>query len=67
MGFRKRSPKPVRPDPTDREKARGAREYNARVHDRLADRLEQAGDAAGAAMARAAATEARQPPPRGQR
>jgi hypothetical protein len=65
MGFLKRARKPVRKDPAEREKAGGAREYNARVHDRNAERLEVAGDAEGAAAARAAAEEARRPPGRG--
>jgi hypothetical protein len=64
MGLLKRTPKPVRQTPADREKAGGAREYNARVLDRRAERLELQGDAEGAAEARAAAAEARQPPPR---
>jgi hypothetical protein len=67
LGFLKRTPKPVRKDPTDREKSRGAREYDARVHERRAERLELAGDGEGAAAARAAAAEARVPPPRGSR
>jgi hypothetical protein len=67
MGFLKRTPKPVRQSSADREKAGGAREYNARVLERRAERLELEGDAEGAAAARAAAAEARQPPPRGGR
>ncbi len=63
MGLFKRSTqKPARKDPADREKSRGAREYNARVHDRNADRLERAGDEEGAAAARDAAEAERQPP-----
>jgi hypothetical protein len=65
MGFLKRTPKPVRKDPADREKATGAREYDARVLDRRAERLELAGDAEGAAAARAAAEQARRTRPRG--
>lgn len=65
MAFLKRTPKPTRKDPADRQKASGAREYNARVHERAAERLAQAGDAEGAALERAAADEARRPPPRG--
>jgi hypothetical protein len=65
MRFLKRPPKPTRKDPADREKATGAREYDARVHERTAARLELAGDAEGAAAERAAAEEARRPPPRG--
>ena len=64
MSFLKRIPKPARKDPADREKAGGAREYNARVLERDAERLERAGDAEGAAAARAAADEARKPPTR---
>ena len=65
MGFFKRSTsKPARKDPADREKSRGAREYNARVHERNAERLELAGDAEGAAAARDAAEAERQPPSR---
>lgn len=65
MGFLKRAAKPIRKDPADQDKAAGAREYNARVHERNADRLASAGDAQGAAAARAAADEARKPPARG--
>ena len=64
MGFLKRVTKPARRDPADREKASGAREYNARVLERQAERLEAAGDAEGAVAARAAAEEARRVPPR---
>ena len=67
MSFLKRTAKKARKDPADREKARGAREYNARVHERRAERLEQEGDAEGAAAARAAAVEARQPPSQARR
>jgi hypothetical protein len=65
MGLFKRTPKSVRRDPAEREKESGAREYNARVLDRQAERLELAGDAEGAAAARAAAEQARQAPSRG--
>jgi hypothetical protein len=61
MRFPKRSPKAVRPNPADREKTKGAREYDARVHERRAERLDLAGDAEGAAAARAAAADARRP------
>lgn len=64
MRLPKRISKSARRDPADREKETGAREYNARVLDRSAERLEQAGDADGAAAARAAAAEARRPPGR---
>jgi hypothetical protein len=67
MRFLKRTSKLARKDPADREKSSGAREYDARVLDRTADRLELAGDAEGAAAARAAAKEAREPPVRGRR
>jgi hypothetical protein len=67
MGFLRRSTKPVRKDPADREKSAGAREYVARMHERSAERLERAGDADGADAERAAATEARRAPPRGRR
>jgi hypothetical protein len=59
MRLLKRRPKSVRTDPADREKARGAREYNARVLERCAERLEIAGDERAAA-ARMAAEQARQ-------
>jgi hypothetical protein len=59
-----KSRKVVRKDPADREKAAGAREYVARVHDRSAERLDQAGDAEGADAERAAAEEARRAPRR---
>jgi hypothetical protein len=61
MRFLKRTQRPFPQDPADREKARGAREYDARVHERRAERLELAGDTEGAAVARAAAAEARRP------
>lgn len=64
MGFLKRVPKPARRDPADREKSQGAREYNARVHERTAERLDAAGDAEGAAAARVAAEDARRQPGR---
>jgi len=59
MRFLNRRPKSVRMDPADREKANGAREYNARVLERRAERLEIAGDE-HAAAARMAADQARQ-------
>jgi hypothetical protein len=65
MSFLKRTPKPVRKDPADREKATGAREYDARVLERRAERLELAGDSEGAAAARAAAEQTRRTRPRG--
>ena len=42
----------ARKDPADREKQAGAREYEAQRHDRQAARLEELGDAAGAAAER---------------
>jgi hypothetical protein len=67
MRFLRSRTKPVRRDPADREKSAGAREYLARLHERSAERLEQAGDAKGADAERAAATEARRTPPPGGR
>jgi len=67
MGFLRPRGKTARKDPADREKSAGAREYQARVHDRNAERLEQAGDVDGAAAERAAAADARRAPPRGGR
>jgi hypothetical protein len=61
MSFLKRTPKAARKDPADAEKSAGAREYLARLHDRTAERLASAGDAAGAEVERAAAEEARRP------
>jgi len=67
MGLFKKTPKPARASPADREKNAGAREYVARIHDRNAERLAGAGDAEGAEAERAAAAEARRTPPRGRR
>jgi hypothetical protein len=67
MGLFRKTPKPARTSPADREKNAGAREYLARVHDRNAERLANAGDAEGAETERAAAAEARRTPPRGGR
>jgi hypothetical protein len=53
-----------RRDPADRGKQAGAREYEARHHDRRAATLEQSGDAAGAAAERDLASDARNPPPK---
>jgi hypothetical protein len=64
--FGKKEPKPPnKPDPRDREKRAGAREYEARRQDRLAERLEGEGDVEGARTAREAAEEERRPPKRG--
>jgi hypothetical protein len=60
MRFLKRRSKSVRKDPADREKRRGALEYNARVLDRRAERLEIEGDAESAAATRVAAEQVRQ-------
>jgi len=51
----KRGPKKVRKDPGDREKTKGAREYEARHQDRVAERRESQGDLDGAQIAREAA------------
>jgi hypothetical protein len=53
-----------RRDPGQRDKQAGAREYEARHQERKASRLDAAGDAEGAAAARAAADDARKPPAR---
>jgi hypothetical protein len=55
FGFGQRDTKKVRPDPRDREKSKGAREYEARHQDRVAERRESQGDLDGARIARAAA------------
>jgi hypothetical protein len=65
FGFGKKDSKPPKLDPREREKRAGAREYEARRQDRLAERLEQAGDLEGARVAREAAAEARRPQGRG--
>jgi hypothetical protein len=62
-----RKPKPTRKDPADREKSAGAREYVARIHDRNADRLANAGDPEGAEAERAAAADVRRAPARARR
>jgi hypothetical protein len=64
MGLFKKTPKPARDNPAEREMNAGAREYVARIHDRSAERLASAGDAEGAAAERAAAAEARRAPAR---
>lgn len=64
MRFLKRAPKPTPRNQADRYKASGAREYNARVHERTAERLDLAGDTEGAEAERDAAKEARRPPAR---
>jgi hypothetical protein len=60
FGFGKKNSKPARKDPREREKKAGAREYEARHHDRLAERLESQGDLDGARIAREAAAAARE-------
>jgi hypothetical protein len=57
--FGKKKAKPPKRDPADREKDAGAREYEARRQDRLAQRRESQGDNDGARMAREAAEDAR--------
>jgi hypothetical protein len=67
MALFRKTPKPARKDPADREKAAGAREYVARIHDRIAERLASAGDTEGAEAERTAAAEARRTPARRRR
>jgi len=55
FGFGQDDTKKVRRDPRDREKAKGAREYEARHQDRVAERRESNGDLDGARAAREAA------------
>ena len=67
MGFFDRSKhpdKPARRSSTDRDKDVGAREYEAKFHDRRAERFEAAGDAAAAQAERELAAELRQSPGR---
>jgi hypothetical protein len=59
FGLGKSKPKPVRRDPREREKDAGAREYEARHQERLAELREKQGDAEGARVAREAAAELR--------
>jgi hypothetical protein len=63
--FGKKNTKAKKLDPRDREKRAGAREYEARRQDRLAERRESEGDVEGARIAREAAADARRPPERG--
>jgi hypothetical protein len=63
FGLGKNKPKKRR-DPQQREMQAGAREYEARHQDRLAELRESQGDPEGARVAREAADEARRPPPR---
>ena len=60
--FGKKTKKPPKRDPREREKEAGAREYEARHQDRIAARRESQGDIDGARIAREAAAEARRPP-----
>jgi hypothetical protein len=64
FGFGKDKSKPARRDPREREMQAGAREYEARRQDRLAELRESQGDTEGARAAREAAAEARRPPSR---
>jgi len=64
FGFGKNKSKKARRDPRDSEKDAGAREYEARYQQRLAERRESQGDVEGAREARDAADAARRPPPR---
>jgi hypothetical protein len=61
FGFGKRNSKAPRRDPREREKEAGAREYEAKRQDRLAERLAGQGDAAGAQAAREQAAALRAP------
>jgi hypothetical protein len=61
FGFGKRNSKSPRKDPREREKERGAREYEAKRQDRLAERLASQGDAVGAQAARDQAAALRAP------
>jgi hypothetical protein len=65
FGFGKREGKPKKKDPREREKEAGAREYEAKRQDRLAERLEGEGDTPGAKAARDTAEELRAPRRRG--
>ena len=66
FNFGKNKSKSSRRDPREREMAAGAREYEARYQQRLAERRESQGDIEGAQVARDAAEAARRPPPRRQ-
>jgi hypothetical protein len=65
--FGKKQPKPPKRDSRDREKNAGAREYEARYQERLAERRESEGDLDGARIAREAAAAEREPPARKKR
>jgi len=64
FGFGKKNTKPPRRDTREREMKAGAREYEARHQDRLAERRESQGDVDGARVAREAAAAAREAPNR---
>ena len=57
--FRRRTRDSGGPKTADRTKSAGAREYDARVHERTAERMSAAGDSEGARLQRAAAAELR--------
>ena len=60
--FHRKPAVPGRPmSDEDRSKSTGAREYDARFHERAAARLAAQGDKEGALEARASSTEARRP------
>ena len=59
FGFGKKNKKSPKRDTREREKKAGAREYEARHQERLAERRESQGDVDGARVAREAAAEAR--------
>jgi hypothetical protein len=62
FGRSKREDKGPRRDPADKEKSRGSREYEARRHDRLAERYEAQGQPVLAKQHREQAAELRRPP-----
>ena len=64
FGFGKKKTKPPKRDTREREMKAGAREYEARHQDRLAQRRENQGDLEGARIAREAAEAARGAPNR---
>jgi hypothetical protein len=64
FGLGKDNSKPARRDPRESEKTAGAREYEARHQERLAELREKQGDTEGARRAREAAAELRRGPAR---
>ena len=62
LGRKKKPEKPSRRTHSDRLKSAGTREYEAKRHDRAAERLDAAGDASGAERERGLAAEARRDP-----